>query len=813
MAEPERKLAFQKSTGSWVIVQPAGDGYEVAETLDEDQANWTGEAYDLAVAHPKASVELKPKLDWYRDNMLGEPTGPLDENGKTTETPLSAYEQPATPAPAPTQAAPAVAEPVVEQSPWAAFANASTRLGRHVMGDSFLRPMPNEAETDMPEEDRDFGRGLAQGFTFRLGDEGTAALESALPQPSGTPGEMRAAGRGVNAPLMTEDEREDAVETETLARERQANAQAQERSPWAYGIGEGVGMTPAAIATAPVFGTATAAGVPWGALAARSAVQGAAMGAAAGAGGSQEGSRLSDSAMGAATGAAGGAAGSMLGTGIGIGVQRARDSVTRATGPLRARIAEWADEAADTARNASIGGFGGRAQVMAEREGIPFVKSHLARTVEHQLPPELGRYGLPKLRSAGDYAAAAGARRQVFGEQQEQALNDLTEAGVTAPMRGADGRTGVLDAVERRAGGLRSEAHRTGDESTMLESLEGSASRIARDYGEEIPESAVVSWRGGRAGVPDEIGPQEYDVVGVPLQREVIKGEAPVAGLPVAKGPKLDPLTLMPKRAEARPLTANEMQALKRKYDRQGQPVHALKGTPQGVQKEASRYVADSVRGALNDAVDASGNPQLAARYHEAADNYGPMKIAEALGNRRDVADAAGPAPQGLWPAITGALRDNYGADASAYALRAGAQAIAPRLGPSSPAAQQAAQTLGARAGVPWGALARRGQPIMAQPGEQRVEIGEAQIIKRDDRQARAEQSQGHNVQSQVATALRAYPNALGPFKQQLKAAEGDPVRMSAAISDAMSDPRWATVVQPQLDEVDAFRREKEAGQ
>lgn len=784
MGDAEKKLAFQKSTGSWLIVQPgASGGYEPVEALDDDPANWTGEAYDLAVAHPKASAELKPKLAWYRDNMLGEPTGPLDENGKTTETPLSAYEAPAAPAPSQTQAAPVVAEPVVEESPWAAFANASTRLGRHVMGDNFLKPLPNEDETEMPEEDRDFARGLAQGFTFRWGDEGTAAVEGELlPQPAGTPGEMRAAGRGINAPLMTEDEREDAVEAETLARERQSNAQAQERSPWAYGIGEGVGMTPAAIATAPVFGTAGTAGVPWQALAARNAAQGAVMGAAAGAGGGEDGSRLSDAAMGAGTGAAGGAAGSALGTGIGAGARWAGDKVdeglqaVRST-PTAQKVSQYAGNLANRSRAAATGAYGAQLKKLAETEGFDFVDNDLGEGVERLFPPEPGFLGLPKPRTARDYAALAAPKANQIGASIDDSLRQMDAEGVSAPV--------IRNPLDP-------------DERAVLDVLD-----------EEI----------AGASNPMNIGDDDAVMRGA---LEALRGKTLAAVEPQA-AQAID--TLDPSKLRLKP---TELAAMKRSLERSGYASEATKGLPAGVQREANRIAAAGPREALRSAAARQAQPNTLAAWERGNRDYPIAKTVAELAEGRAAQEQGNQIvslPGAMATAVGGPLAapsvgawevaKRYGADAAANAMRGVQRATQLQHGPRpapSPVPQQVTQALGARAGVPWGALARRGQPLAAQPGsDSQVQIGEAQITKRDDGRGNAETSMGHDVQKQVATALIAYPNALGPFKQQLKAAEGDPVRLSAAISDAMQDPRWAEIVQPQLDEVAEFRRKKKA--
>jgi hypothetical protein len=64
-------------------------------------------------------------------------------------------------------------------------------------------------------------------------------------------------------------------------------------------------------------------------------------------------------------------------------------------------------------------------------------------------------------------------------------------------------------------------------------------------------------------------------------------------------------------------------------------------------------------------------------------------------------------------------------------------------------------------------------------------------------------------VQRQVTDALKAYGQALGPFKEQLRAVQDDPVALSAAISDLMEDPKFRDGVLPQLQAVDDARAAK----
>src|SRR5688500_4593867 len=262
MGDPARKIAFHKPTSAWVIVE-SGDGgkWSVAETLDEDPGNWTGEAYDLALASEKASTALKPQLEWYRQNMLDEPNGPVDENGKTTEAPvppLAAANDNAAPVPANDNArapAPTGSESAVRGSAPAGMA------GKKVGGMPGFGDEPEPATTrspfpagSVPSDNRATRRGVdaplvsdaknaaiaaGQGFTLRSGDELVAesfARDSNLWPQEGTPNATRAAGRGVNAPLMTRDERHKAVSDETLRSQRQSIEQARNESPVATAV-------------------------------------------------------------------------------------------------------------------------------------------------------------------------------------------------------------------------------------------------------------------------------------------------------------------------------------------------------------------------------------------------------------------------------------------------------------------------------------------------------------------------------------------------------------------------------------------------
>jgi hypothetical protein len=782
MGAPERKLAFQKSTGSWVIVAPAGNGYEVAETLDpEDASNWTGEAYDLASAHPKASAELKPKLDWYRDNMLNEPSGPLDENGKTTATPQPGL------APANDNAAPVRPSPVAEDdkpsSVWGALAKSGKSFltdlgnaGAATFGDG---PLVQEPPAWLRSDDaEDTARGVGQGASFRFGDELSAGLEAAdatlTAGAEDLPSAQRRSGRAFDAPLMSDDEREDAYYDEALGRNRTGNATSQERSPWLYGAGEAVGMTPATIATAPLFGTSGAAAqVPWKTLAMRSVGQGAVQGAATGAGGGTEGNRLSSSAIGAGTGAAGGFAGSAIGSGIGAGARWAGDKADDAlaavkdTAPVRA-MSSYAGNLANRARAAATGAYGGQLKTLAKNEGFDFVDNDLGAGVERLFPPEEGFLGFPKARTARDYAELAGPKQEEIGATIGRTLQQMDDQGVSAPIikNPLNDERAVLDVLDERIAEGADPMNVGADDKVMQKALNGVRQRTL---------SAVE--------------PNAAQAIG---------------------------------RAEMPRLKPTELAAMKRSLERSGYASEATKGLPQGVQREAQRLAAAGPREALRDAAERQASPETYARWNSANRDFPIAKTVAELAEGRAAQEQGNQIvslPGAMATAIGGPLAaptvgawevaKRYGADASANALRGVQRATQLQHGPSpapSPALQQATQAAGARAGVPWGSLVRQGQPAMAQ-GAPRVEIGEAQITKRP--QERAATSSGHNVQRQVTDALKAYGQALGPFKEQLRAVQDDPVALSAAISDLMEDPKFRDGVLPQLQAVDDARAAK----
>jgi hypothetical protein len=766
MGEPARKLAKQKSTGQWLVVEDPGDGkWRKVDALADEPEHWTGEQYDLVRANAGKDPWLKEAADWYGANMIDEPSGPLDENGKTTATaqPLKPANDNAAPT-APPQPAAAPAAPATEQSPWAAFAAASKRLGSSVasgIGDAFsgaLQPMPGEEEQERAnrEEAGDFLRGVGQGFTFRWGDVGAAKLESALPRPAVY--DMRAAGRGGDAPLMTEDEQDEAVELEALGRERAANEESRERSPWAYGVGEVAGAMPAAIATAPAFGTggAAAAAVPWRALALRNAAQGAALGAVTGAGGGEEGSRLSDAAMGAGAGAAGGAMGSALGSGIGAGARWAGDKIDDvATAARSTPQAQWlarkAENLANRSRAAATGAYGAQLKQMSKDEGFDYVDDTFGAEVENLFPPETGRFGLPKPRTARDYAELAGPKADEIGVSIDDTLRALDEQGVSAPVlpTGYGDEVALVDPIDSAIGKYSRPMRIGGDDKVMATTLRG------------IRDEAV-----GAAG----------------------------------DKPRLTP---------------TQLAEMKRSLEGSGYASEATKGLPAGVMREANRAASAGPREALRDAVRQQAEVGTAARFQRLNQQYPVAKKVAELAEGRAAQEqgnqivslpgaiatsAMGPAaaaPVAGWEMVK-----RYGADATANAARGVQRAAQLQLGPRvapSPVLQQAAQTAGARAGVPWGALARRGQPAMAEPGEPQQ--------SESTRQQRAETSMGHNLQRDVQNALRAYPQALGPFKEQLKAVEKDPVALSAAISDLMNDERFQNEVVPQLEAVKGYRR------
>jgi hypothetical protein len=390
MAEPGRKLAFQKSTGSWVIAQPAGDGFEVVETLTPEPEHWTGEAYDLASAHPKASQELRGQLDWYRGNMIDEPSGPLDENGKTTGT---EFQQPD--------------EPKVTTLPV-----------QQIEGD------PNAGETDVWDEiasgSGDLARGAGQGASFGLGDEGSAAVQSWL----GSPMEgQRAAGRGADAPLMTPEQEQASV----LANERGANAEAQERSPWLYGGGQVLGSLPSAIATAPAAGAGLAV------RAGQAGMHGAALGAAHGYGASEgetDADIWQDVSDSATIGGGLGAAAPIAGAGA--------SWVAKQGGEVLEKVADKAQRAGWRNRGVAPGNYGGELAKMTAQNGRDLVE-RIGRTIEkygaHKRPESSMLPGwVPQ--GAGTYADTLEPAAKKAGQAIAAPIDEATAAGAKVDPKG-----------------------------------------------------------------------------------------------------------------------------------------------------------------------------------------------------------------------------------------------------------------------------------------------------------------------------------------------------------------------------------------
>lgn len=794
MGDPARKIAFHKPTSAWVIVESADDGkWNVAETLDEDPGNWTGEAYDLATASEKASAALKPQLEWYRQNMIDEPSGPIDENGKTTEAPVPLLAPASTTAAAPTPSNDSARAPTPTEGdvPWSALARMAGKKigGMFDFGGGGPEPTTTREPFpagSVPSENRAAGRGIGaplvndwknaaitagQGFTLRAGDEmaaDAAARDANLWPQEGTPNATRAAARGASAPLMTPEQRYRAVHDETLRGIRQSTEQARAESPVATAVSEGAAALPLAVATAPVFGTAAPAGaVPWSALAARNAAQGAVLGGIAGGAGSEGDSRLSDAAMGAGAGAAGGAVGTGLAYGSGRVMTSASQSLDDAARAIKtsrpvSAVRDYAGNLADRARVAGTGAYGGQLKQITKNEGFDFTDRDLGQAVERLFPPKPGPLGIPIPRTARGYAKLAGPKRDELGQAIDDALRQMDDQGVSAPVRPSG----------------------YGDELAVVEPID---SELAQ-YGNRM-----------RIGDDDKI------------MRGALRAK------------RMDALAAA---GDNERLTPTQLAEMKRSLEGSGYASEATRGLPAGVQREANRVASSGPREALRDAAEKQALPETLEAWQSANRDYPIAKMIAEISEGR-AAQEQGNQIVSLPSAIAGTvsgpaaapgmfvweMAKRYGGDATANAMRGVQRSLTPAIGPK-PAIALPAQEAVPAAGSIWGALARRGQPAMAQPaGEPRVEIGEARITKREDGRGNAETSMGHNVQQQVAIALRAYPNALGPFKAELKAAAGDPVKLSAAISDAMQDPRWAKIVQPQLDEVDEFRRKKEAGQ
>jgi len=444
----------------------------------------------------------------------------------------------------------------------------------------------------------------------------------------------------------------------------------------------------------------------------------------------------------------------------------------KASRPMSA-IREFADEQAPRFKAAATGAYGSQLKQLSKDEGHEFVEREFGEAVERMFPPEPGFMGMPKPRSPRDYAKIARPKVDEIGGSIDEALRAMDDQGVSAPVirnpLAPDARA-VLDVLDEEIAGASNPMNIGGDDDVMRSTLEG-------------------------------------------IRGKTLSAVEPQAAQAIDS---LDPGKLR--------LKPTDLAAMKRSLERSGYASEATKGLPAGVQREANRIAAAGPREALRSAAERQAAPETYTAWDQANRDYPIAKTVAELAEGRSAQEQGNQIaslPSAVGTVASGGVgmpvaaaweaAKRYGADATANTMRGVQRSLTPAIGPKPAVALPAQETI-PQAGSIWGALARRGQPAMAQPtGEPRVQIGEAQITKREDGRGNAETSMGHNVQKQVATALRAYPNALGPFKAQLKAAESDPVKLSAAISDAMQDPRWATVVQPQLDEVDAFRGSKGA--
>lgn len=789
MGEPARKLAKQKSTGAWLVVEDPGDGkWRKVDALADEPEHWTGEQYDLVRANADKDPWLKSAAEWYGANMVDEPSGPLDENGKTTAEPFAPANDNAVPAVKAATPANDNARPVASDASWGSLASvaADKIFGSDLFGNGervtepVTSGLPGNARqmtrgfSDAPvyrDDGTDFMRGLGQGATLRFGDELAGGAEGALSlTQTGTPGAQRAAGRGVDAPLMSTRERLGAATDEGIDRNRADNRMSQERSPYAYGAGELTGAGAVASLTAPV----AAAGTPWTAMVAPNAAHGAAMGYLTGYGGGEGDSRLSDAATGAAAGALGGAGATALGAGaqrvarvVGQDIDDAVNAVK--SSPAVQSFSNYMGNLANRSRAAATGAYGSQLKQLSKNEGFDYVDDEFGQAVEDMFPPEPGILGIPKPRTARDYAELARPKQEEIGKQIGSTLRQLDDEGVSAPvMRNPlepDERA-VLDTLDEEIASASNPMHIGGDDDVMREALKG------------VRERTLTA-----------VDPQ--------VDRELGRGL-----------PRLKP---------------TELAEMKRSLERSGYATEATKGLPQGVQREANRIAAAGPREALRSAVKTQADPATAQRFTSlnrqfpiakevaelsegrAAQEQGnqiaslPGAMATALGG-----PAAAPAV-GAWE-----VAKRYGADVGANAARGLQRATQVQMGPAPapaiPAAMRETATAQAAA-VPantWAALAHAGQTAAAQDAppaaeagraQQRVEIGEAVIKPRTS----GEQSLGHMTTQSVRNALRAYPQALGPFKQQLEQVSRapDPVALSTAVADLQrSSPEFRRVLE-----------------
>lgn len=207
-----------------------------------------------------------------------------------------------------------------------------------------LPPAPGAppAAPDGPGVGEAMARGAGQGATLGFGDEASAAVEAGLqkvlPEALG--------GIDYGKPFGT-------LYRENRDVNRRENTAARKEHPWAYGAGEMVGATPAAIAT----------GGKGAASLLRNALQGAAFGAAAGVGGSEE-APGSAGITGAALGGAIGAGVPLVGRSVLLPlIQKLRDVGTNAGRRVLTRVSSslsnrkgLSDEAVAAARE--VGAFG-----------------------------------------------------------------------------------------------------------------------------------------------------------------------------------------------------------------------------------------------------------------------------------------------------------------------------------------------------------------------------------------------------------------------------------------------------------------------
>lgn len=257
----------------------------------------------------------------------------------------------------------APAAPVAEDKPWyESLLSEGIRLDPQTMNE-----LPGRALSAANEWSEDLLRGLAQGVTWRAGDEVSAA---------GNP--------------------------ERLERFRADNAASKERSPWLYAAGEAFGSVAPGLLSGPAAGLA-ARGL--GSRVAAGALAGGAQGALTGAASGGENDTAEDMAWRAL---AGGAVGAATGGAVPVGAAGVQ-KLSEVAGPLARR-----------AQAAAMGASGPAYRNIAESHGMEFAEDALPQLAERELP-----HRLPW--TARDYAEAAGPLAQRTGRAVGEVVDEATE--------------------------------------------------------------------------------------------------------------------------------------------------------------------------------------------------------------------------------------------------------------------------------------------------------------------------------------------------------------------------------------------------